>query len=199
VSRSAGWESAFRADSGGLRLSPKSGARATRADGSVELYSRRDSAGTTRAGTPSAPAHRIEEVAVRLGRLDLVDEELGGLEVVHGVEELPEHPHLLQDRLLDQQLLAPRAGAVHVYRREDPLLVHASIEMDLHIAGALELLVDHVIHPRTGVDERSRENRQAAAFLDVACRAEEPLRPLQGVRVDPAGEHLARGRNHRVV
>jgi hypothetical protein len=38
-----------------------------------------------------------------------------------------------------------------------------------------------------------------AAFLDVARRAEEPLRPLQGVGVDTAGQDLARRRHHGVV
>ena len=59
------------------------------------------------------------------------------------------------------------------------------------IAGALELLEDHFVHAAAGIDQRGRDDGQRAAFLDVARRAEEPLRPLQGVGVDAAGQHLA--------
>src|SRR5688500_3799621 len=110
-------------------------------------------------------AHGVEELGVLLGGAQLVDQELGGLELVHREEQLPQHPDLLQRRRLDQQLLAPRAGAVHVDRRVDALLVHAAVEVDLHVAGALELLVDHVVHAAAGVDERGGDDGERAAFL----------------------------------
>src|SRR5258708_14885186 len=115
-----------------------------------------------------SPAHGVEELAVRLGGLQLVDQEFGRLELVHREQQLPQHPHLLQDRRLDQQLLAPRARAVHVDGGVDALLVHPPVGVDLHLAGALELLADHVTHPAAGVDQRRRYDRQRAAFLDVA-------------------------------
>ena len=73
-------------------------------------------------------------------------------------------------------------GAVDVERRVDALLGDAPVEVDFAVAGALELLVDHVVHARAGVDQRGGEDRERAAFLDVARRAEEALRPLQRVR-----------------
>src|SRR6266851_4514387 len=74
------------------------------------------------------------------------------------VEELPQHPHLLQDLFFDQQLFAAGAGPVDVDRREDALLVHAPVEVNFHVAGALELLVDHVVHARARVDEGGGED-----------------------------------------
>src|SRR6266513_961783 len=62
----------------------------------------------------SSPPHRVEELGVGLGGFELVDEELCGLQLVHREQQLSQHPHLLQDRLLDQQFLAPRAGPGHV-------------------------------------------------------------------------------------
>src|SRR2546422_8366780 len=44
-------------------------------------------------------------------------------------------------------------------------------------ASALELFEDHVVHARTGIDERSGDDGQRAAFFDVARRAKETLRP----------------------
>ena len=52
---------------------------------------------------------------------------------------------------------------------------------------------------RAGIDQRGGDDGERAAFFDVAGRAEEALRALQGVGVDAAGEHLARGRNDGVV
>ena len=74
-----------------------------------------------------------------------------------------------------------------------------AVEDDLRVAGALELLEDHLVHARAGIDQRGRDDGQRAAFLDVAGRAEEALRALQGVGVDAAGQHLAGGRHDRVV
>ena len=56
-----------------------------------------------------------------------------------------------------------------------------------------------LVHLGAGVDQRGREDRQRAAFLDVARGAEETLRTLQCVRVHAAGQHLARRRHHGVV
>ena len=81
----------------------------------------------------------------------------------------------------------------------DALLGDAAVEVELHVAGALELLVDHVVHARAGVDQGGGDDGQRAAFLDVAGGAEEALGPLQGVGVDAAGQDLAGGRHHGVV
>src|SRR5258706_9563299 len=147
----------------------------------------------------STPSHGLEEFGVLLGGLDLVDEEFGRFQLVHRVEQLAQHPDLLQQFLGDQQLLAPRAGAVDVDRREDALLVHAPVEVDLQVAGALEFLVDHVVHATAGVDERRGDDGERAAFLDVPRRAEKALGFLQRVGVDAAGQHLAGGRHDGVV
>jgi hypothetical protein len=78
--------------------------------------------------------------------------------------------------------------------REDALLHQLAIEVDLAVAGALELFEDHLVHARAGVDERGGDDGQRAAFLDVARRAEEALGLVQRVGVDTAGEDLARRR-----
>src|SRR5690606_8460520 len=120
-------------------------------------------------------------------------------QLVHRVQQLAQDPDLLQVVGVHQQLFAAGAGAVDVDGGEDALFGDAAIQVDLHVAGALELLVDHVVHARAGVDQRGGDDGQRAAFLDVAGGAEEALRPVQGVGVDAAGEHLAGRGNHGVV
>src|SRR2546425_4264462 len=80
----------------------------------------------------STPAHRVEEVRVVLGCADLVNQKLRRLEVVHGVEKLSQHPHLLQDLFFDQQLFAAGARAVDCGRPEKGLLLHAAVAVDFH-------------------------------------------------------------------
>src|SRR2546422_10543344 len=117
----------------------------------------------------STPAHRVEEVRVVLGCADLVNQKLRRLEVVHGVEKLSQHPHLLQDLFFDQQLFAAGAGAVDVDRRKDALLVHAPVEVNFHVARALELLLDHVVPAPARVDQKRGEDGEGAAFLHASC------------------------------
>jgi hypothetical protein len=59
-------------------------------------------------GPASAP-HRIEELAVRLGCLELVVEEFHGGKLVHRVQDLAQDPHLLKLGGVHQELLT--AGA----------------------------------------------------------------------------------------
>src|SRR6266702_4257196 len=82
----------------------------------------------TRPGKLPAP-HGVKKVPVVLGGADLVEQKFRRFEVVHRVEELPQHPHFLQDLLLDQELFAAGAGAVDVDRRKDALLVHPAVEV----------------------------------------------------------------------
>ncbi len=172
----------FATDAGGTAA----GARGLRpADGDRALPRRRPRAQARLA------LHRVEEFRVRLRVLHLADEELDRSELVHRVQDLAQHPHLLELIGLRQQLFLAGARAVDVDRREDALLGDAPVEMDFAVAGALELLVDHVVHLRARVDEGGGEDREAAAFLDIARGAEEALRPLQRVRVDAARQHLA--------
>ena len=63
--------------------------------------------------------------------------------------------------------------------------------MKLHVAGALELFEDHLVHPGSGIDQCCGKDRQATTFFDVPCGTEEPLRSLQRTCVDTTGEDSA--------
>src|SRR5262249_8652702 len=143
--------------------------------------------------------HRVEELLIRLRSADLVVQELHRLDGVELSEELAENPDAIQHVARQQQLLFPRAGARDVHRWEHALVHQAPVEVDLHVAGALELLEDDLVHPAAGVDERGADDREAAAILDVARRTEELLRTAERVRVDATGEDLPARRDDRVV
>ena len=60
---------------------------------------------------------------VVLRRLHLVEDELHRLDLVHGVQQLPQDPGLLQDLGLQEQLLAPRAALVEQQRSTWPKVI----------------------------------------------------------------------------
>src|SRR5437764_1499458 len=64
---------------------------------------------------------------------------------------------------------------------EQSLIAETSVEMNFAVARAFELFENYVVHARASVNERCRNDCQRAAFFDVARRAKESLRPLQGV------------------
>ena len=87
-------------------------------------------------------AHRLKELLVGLGKMQLVLEELHRLDLSHGMEHLAQDPHLLQLFGSGKQFLAPRPGAVDVNGRIDALFGDFAGQMQLEVAGTLELLVD---------------------------------------------------------
>src|SRR5438876_5904260 len=143
--------------------------------------------------------HRVEELLVRLRALDLVVQEFHRLDRVQLGEELAQDPDAVEHVARQQQLLLPRPRARRVHGREHALVHQAPVEVDLHVAGALELLEDDLVHAAAGVDQRCADAGEAAAVLYVARRAEELLRPAQRVRVDAPGEDLTARRDDRVV
>src|SRR5699024_3842012 len=87
--------------------------------------------------------HRVEELLVGLAVLHLVEHELDGGDFVHRVQQLAQDPDLLQHVRRNQEILATGAGAVDVDGRIDAFFADATTQVHLHVAGALELLVDH--------------------------------------------------------
>ncbi len=83
--------------------------------------------------------------------------------------------------------------------REDALVGKITIQVHLHVACALEFLKNHIVHPAARLDQSRGDDRQAAAFLNVAGRAEKALRLLQRVGLDAAAHDLAAARLHGVV
>ena len=98
----------------------------------------------------------------------------------------------LQDDRRKEFFLLARAALRDVHGREDAALEEAAIEDDLGVTRSLELLEDHFVHARAGVDQRGGDDGQRAPVLGVARRAEEASRFLHGTRVDAAGKDLSR-------
>ncbi len=82
-----------------------------------------------------------------------------------------------------QQLFLPGAGAVDVDGREDALLRQLPVQMNLHVAGALEFLEDDLVHAAAGINQGGGDDGEAAPFLDVPGGPEKPFGPLQGVGI----------------
>src|SRR5213082_2325116 len=78
--------------------------------------------------------------------LQALEQHLHGGHRVGSGKGTPQRVDLRQVRRRDQLLLFSRAGLGDVHGGEDAPLEQTSIENDLRVAGALELLKDHFIH-----------------------------------------------------
>ena len=67
------------------------------------------------------------------------------------------------------------AALYNVYGGVDAAVGHVAVEMEFHIAGALELFVDEVVEAAAGVDECGGDDGKTAAVFTVAGGAEEFL------------------------
>src|SRR6185312_15995645 len=143
--------------------------------------------------------HADQELGVALRLLRPVHEQFHRFHRMHVGQHLAKHADALVFVRVQQQFFLPRAGTVHVDGGINALLDEPAIEVEFAVAGSLELLEDHLVHAAAGIDEGGGENGQAAAFLDVAGGAKEPLRLLHGVGIETAGEQLAAARRFRVV
>src|SRR5690606_4224950 len=129
-----------------------------------------------------------EELGVAPGLAEAVQEQLDTGLGVQGGKHSPELPHYLELVGTEEDLLLAGAGVVDVDGREDPTVRQLPVELELHVAGALELLEDHLVHARAGLHERSGQDRQRSAVLDVAGGTEELLRRVERGAVDTTGE-----------
>ena len=146
-----------------------------------------------------ALADGVEEVGVGSRVLQLGQQQLDcrpALELAEHVAQLP-HEHGLGR--FHQQLFAACARAFDIHCREDALVRKLAIEPDLHVAGALELLEDHLVHLGACINQRSCEDGQRATVLDVAGGTEEALRRVERAGVDATGEDAPTGRSGQVV
>src|SRR4029453_16453108 len=82
---------------------------------------------------------------------------------------------------------------------EDTALGQLAVERDLHVAGTLELLVDHVVHAAVRIYQHGRDDRERAALLDVASRAKEALGRVDRRRVKSTRERASARRDRQVV
>src|SRR5690606_31387038 len=98
-----------------------------------------------------------------------------------------------------EELLLAGAGRLHVHRGEDPLVRERPAELELHVAGALELLEDDLVHLRAGLHQRGGDDGERSAVLDVPRGAEEPLRRVERGRVHTTRQDPPARRRGEVV
>src|SRR5450432_3346236 len=101
-----------------------------------------------------------QELSVALGVFHLVEQQLQRLLGIEGVQHPAKFPDDLQLFRRHQEFFLAGTGGVNVDRREDALVGELAVELQLHVAGALELLEDHFVAARAGLDQRRREDRQ---------------------------------------
>src|SRR2546425_705732 len=143
--------------------------------------------------------HGAEELGVGFGFGEAAQEELHGFNGRERAQDFAEDPDAAKLVGREQELVLARAGALNVNGREDALIGETPVEIDFHVAGALELFEDDVVHAAARVNQRGGDDGERAAFFDVARGGEEAPRALEGVGVNTAGKDFAGGRRDGVV
>src|SRR5919108_6662243 len=115
---------------------------------------------TTSAPGASRLRHRREELLVVLRASHALEQELDRFGLGHVAQEVPEQIDPIELFLREQELLLARSRALNVDRWKDATIRDFSVEHELHVASSLELLEDHFVHSRTGLNERRRNDRQ---------------------------------------
>src|SRR5438270_127477 len=103
---------------------------------------------------------------------------------------------------LEELVLAPGSAGRYIDRWVNALFGEGPVELDLGVAGTLELLEDHVVHPRSRLDEGRGYDRQRASSVlrrNRAGGAKECLRLGHRCRVEPTAQRAAGTALDRVV
>src|SRR6478735_2403667 len=140
-----------------------------------------------------------EELDVALGFPDLVGEQFKALLGFESGEDAAQLPHDLDFFGREQVFFAAGAGCVDIHGREDALVCELAGQAEFHVAGALELFEDDLVHLGTGLDEGGGQDGERAAVFDVAGGTEEALGRVEGCGVDATGQDAAGGRCCQVV
>src|SRR5918998_3446707 len=140
-----------------------------------------------------------QELGVGPGLLELGYKELQLRRGLEGVQDAAHLPDPLGLGRLHEELLLACRGVLDVDGRVQPAVSQLPIEPELHVARALELLEDALVHPAAGLDQRRSEDRQRAAVLDVPGRPEELLGRIQGRGIHAARQYPAARRGREVV
>src|SRR5437867_4852928 len=126
-----------------------------------------------------------EQLGVRLGAPQLRQQHIDRL-LRREPDQAP--PELLfggHRRRVGEQLFAPRAARGHIDGGVEASVRQRARQSQLRVAGPLELLEDHVVHPALRLDERRGDHREGAALGHGARRPEQPLGLGQRVGVQP--------------
>ena len=92
---------------------------------------------------------------------------------------------------VDQQFLFAGAARGNVHGGPEPHLGALAVEDELHIAGALEFLKNHVVHATAGFNEHRGDDGERAGLLGLASGGEELTGFFQGADVEAAGAGAA--------
>lgn len=118
--------------------------------------------------------------------LEVADEDFHGLGGGEFRELAAEEEDALVFVGVEEEFVAAGAGFDDLDGWKDPHFGDGAIEVQLHVAGAFELLEDEVVHAAFGFDEGGAEDGEAAAFFGVAGGSKEFARFSEGLGIDAA-------------
>lgn len=105
-------------------------------------------------------SQRIQELAVIARPAQSFDNwQNGFVTTTHCIDHAPQSIDLRKRFGIQQFLLGTCATTLNIKRREDTPFGQLAAKHQLHIAGAFELFVNHIIHTAAGIDKTGGNNR----------------------------------------
>ena len=133
-----------------------------------------------------------QELLVGVGALEALDKRCGrALGIVHAGEDATQTKDKRAHLLVDQQVLVARTRGNRVDGRENAAIGQVAVELELHVAGTLELLKDDLVHLGTGIDECGGQDGERATVLDIAGCTQKTLGRIQCRRINAARKDAA--------
>ena len=90
--------------------------------------------------------HRIKKFSVSFKVFKFAYQEFRSGCFIHGLKNFAQDPGFLQSIGVNQIFFSARAGTINVDCRVDSFLSNFSIQMQFHVAGTFEFLIDYLIH-----------------------------------------------------
>ena len=147
--------------------------------------------GGARGNCPGSARDEFEELGVGLGLGEARDHGVGRLLDLLLHEGAAEEMDALEGLGVDEELLLTGAGGADVDGGPEAHLGALAVEDELHVAGALELLEDDVVHAAAGLDQHAGDDGERTGLLGAAGGGEELAGFLEGAHVEAAGAGAA--------
>ena len=135
--------------------------------------------------------HGEQELVVAAGMLHALVDGVHRLHRIHVGNILTQNPHTVEGGLVLQQVVATSRRSHEVDSREDALVAEFAVELEFHVASALEFLKDHFVHLRTGFGKCGGDDGEATAILNVTRSTEEAFWALECVGIHTTRKNLA--------
>src|SRR5699024_334559 len=126
--------------------------------------------------------------------LQLLDQQINGLLIIKCRQNTTQLVHNASLVRVEQQLILTSTRRINIHSWENAALRDLTIQLQLSVTSALELLEDHGVTSRAGLHHGSCDDGQRSTIFDVSSSTQETLRRVQCIGIHTTGQNTSRCR-----